>query len=83
MENQEAINQEENVFDVIIRTGGFPIHCAHRGGGSDFGPENTMYSYWKSVKDHGGMVSSWFGLVCSHLRFPLSQCITSIDQSAS
>jgi glycerophosphoryl diester phosphodiesterase len=40
----------ESIYDVISRVGGFPLHCAHRGGcGSDFGPENTMYSFRKSV----------------------------------
>lgn len=39
----------ETVRDVIDRTGGFPVLCSHRGGGSDFAPENTMYSFRKSV----------------------------------
>lgn len=28
----------------------FPVFAAHRGGGGKFGPENTMYSYRKSVE---------------------------------
>jgi glycerophosphoryl diester phosphodiesterase len=26
------------------------MHCAHRGGGGEFGPENTMYSYQKCLQ---------------------------------
>jgi len=37
------------VYDLLERTGGFPCHSCHRGGGSSYGPENTMYSYRKSV----------------------------------
>lgn len=44
-------NSRESVFDIIDRTGKFPVHCVHRGGGYDFGPENTMYSFLKSVEN--------------------------------
>ncbi len=39
----------ETFDDIIMRTGGYPVHCAHRGGGFSFAPENTMYAFRKSV----------------------------------
>lgn len=33
-----------------MRTGGYPAHCAHRGGGFEFAPENTLYGFAKSVE---------------------------------
>lgn len=40
----------ETLYDIIQRTGGYPVMCAHRGGGYDFAPENTMYGFRKSVE---------------------------------
>jgi len=40
---------ELSVYDTIKRSGGFPVMCGHRGGCSAFGPENTMYSFRRSV----------------------------------
>lgn len=48
--------KEETIYDIIDRTGGYPVHCAHRGGGWKFGPENTIYSYLKSVNEHKGTI---------------------------
>jgi glycerophosphoryl diester phosphodiesterase len=42
-------DKNENVYDIINRTGGYPVICSHRGGGFEFGPENTMYCYKKSI----------------------------------
>lgn len=41
--------EQESFHDIIMRTGGYPVHCAHRGGGFEFAPENTMYAFRKSV----------------------------------
>jgi len=38
-----------NKFPVYDLIGTFPCHACHRGGSSRFGPENTMYSYRRSV----------------------------------
>jgi glycerophosphoryl diester phosphodiesterase len=40
---------EETFEEIVERTGGFPVNAAHRGGGGEFGPENTMYSFRKAV----------------------------------
>ena len=50
-EEEEGVSVE-SFHDIIVRTGGYPVHCAHRGGGFSFGPENTLYSFKKSVA-HG------------------------------
>ena len=42
----------ESFHDIIMRTGGYPVHTAHRGGGFSFAPENTLYAFKKSV-EHG------------------------------
>ncbi len=42
----------ETIYDIIQRTGGYPVLCAHRGGGYDFAPENTMFGFRKSI-EHG------------------------------
>lgn len=42
--------QKESFHDIIMRTGGYPVHCAHRGGGFEFAPENTLYGFKKSVE---------------------------------
>jgi len=46
---QQQSKYDFPVYELLERTGGFPVHACHRGGGSSFGPENTMYSYRKSV----------------------------------
>jgi glycerophosphoryl diester phosphodiesterase len=46
---------EETFHDIIMRTGGYPVHCAHRGGGFEFAPENTLYGFKKSV-EHGARI---------------------------
>jgi len=45
-------NHTKNIYEVIERSGGFPVHSSHRGGCRDFGPENTMHSFRKCVS-HG------------------------------
>jgi glycerophosphoryl diester phosphodiesterase len=50
IKEKSAELNDENIYDIIERTGGYPVHCAHRGGGDDFGPENTMHSYLKCVE---------------------------------
>lgn len=45
-------SSSESFHDIIMRTGGYPVHGAHRGGGSVFGPENTLPCFRKSV-EHG------------------------------
>lgn len=52
LKNDETQHDEETFHDIIIRTGGYPVHCAHRGGGFEFAPENTMYAFKKAV-EHG------------------------------
>lgn len=42
--------KKETFHDIIMRTGGYPVHCAHRGGGFEFAPENTLYGFAKSVE---------------------------------
>lgn len=42
--------RKETFDDIIKRTGGFPVHCAHKGGASTFAPENTLYACQKSVE---------------------------------
>lgn len=42
----------ETFEDIIKRTGGFPVNAVHRGGGGEFGPENTMHSFRKCL-EHG------------------------------
>jgi glycerophosphoryl diester phosphodiesterase len=47
------MNTEESItiLEVIKRSGSFPVHCSHRGGGHEFfGPENTMFTFRKSVE---------------------------------
>lgn len=44
------LEKKETFHDIIMRTGGYPVHCAHRGGGFDFAPENTLYGFAKSVE---------------------------------
>lgn len=44
--------KKETFTDIIKRTGGYPVHCAHKGGASAFAPENTLYACQKSV-EHG------------------------------
>lgn len=39
----------ENFSDIIERTGSFPVLGVHRGGGGNFGPENTLYSFEKCL----------------------------------
>jgi len=41
---------KRNIYDTIKDSGGFPVHCSHRGGCSSFGPENTMCTFRKSVQ---------------------------------
>ncbi len=41
--------QPKGIHEIIQKTGGYPVHCAHRGGGFDFAPENTIYAFKKSV----------------------------------
>jgi len=41
-----ALTEKYPVFNMLQP---FPCHACHRGGGSSFGPENTMYSYRRSV----------------------------------
>ncbi len=53
LEQQRISSEKKETFDDIIkRTGGFPVHCAHKGGASLFAPENTLYACQKSV-EHG------------------------------
>jgi len=40
---------ERSIDEIILRTGGYPVLCAHRGGGFGFAPENTMVAFRKSV----------------------------------
>jgi len=40
------------LYQKIEALGGFPLHCSHRGGAEEFGPENTLYTYHKSVTEH-------------------------------
>lgn len=42
--------QVESIDTLIARTGGYPVACAHRGGGYEFAPENTMHGFRKSVE---------------------------------
>lgn len=44
------MKSEETFYDIVDRTGGYPVHAVHRGGGGIFGPENTLYSYEKSLQ---------------------------------
>lgn len=44
------MEQKKETFEqIILRTGGFPVNAVHRGGGGDFGPENTMYAFHKCL----------------------------------
>jgi len=45
-----SILKQQTVYDVINISGGFPVHSSHRGGCEAFGPENTMYSFKRSVE---------------------------------
>jgi glycerophosphoryl diester phosphodiesterase len=38
-------------YSRVSQMGGFPLVCAHRGGAEEFGPENTLYTYRKSVTE--------------------------------
>jgi len=38
-----------SIYEVISRSGGFPVHSSHRGGCETYGPENTMNSFRRSV----------------------------------
>jgi len=38
-------------YSRVSQMGGFPIICAHRGGAEEFGPENTIHTYRKSVTE--------------------------------
>lgn len=40
----------ETFEQIILRTGGFPVNAVHRGGGGEFGPENTMHSFRKCLQ---------------------------------
>jgi len=40
---------EGSIYEVINRSGGFPVHSSHRGGCEYFGPENTMHAFRRSV----------------------------------
>jgi len=40
---------QKNIFELINNSGGWPVHSSHRGGAGEFSPENTMYSYRRSV----------------------------------
>jgi len=40
----------ETFHEIVMRTGAYPIVAAHRGGGFDFGPENTLPAFNKSVE---------------------------------
>lgn len=45
-------NESITIYEVINRSGGFPVHSSHRGGGHEFfGPENTMVSFRKAVAE--------------------------------
>jgi glycerophosphoryl diester phosphodiesterase len=44
------MEEEETFEQIILRTGGFPVNAVHRGGGGDFGPENTMYAFRKCLQ---------------------------------
>jgi glycerophosphoryl diester phosphodiesterase len=48
-DTRERSELEETFEEIVERTGGFPVNAAHRGGGGEFGPENTMYSFRKAV----------------------------------
>lgn len=53
MNKNEAVPQKqekESFHEIVLRTNGYPVHGAHRGGGFDFGPENTLYSFKRSVE---------------------------------
>jgi len=43
--------ENSKVYQTLKSSGGFPAHCCHRGGCRDFGPENTMWNYRRSVKE--------------------------------
>ena len=43
------LHKEEDINDVIKRTGNYPVYGVHRGGGGSFGPENTLYSFQKCL----------------------------------
>lgn len=47
---REEEEDTEDIEAIIARTGGYPVACAHRGGGYEFAPENTMYAFRKSVE---------------------------------
>ncbi len=40
----------ETIHDVVVRTGGYPVHCVHRGGAPCIGPENTLQAYRRAVE---------------------------------
>jgi glycerophosphoryl diester phosphodiesterase len=47
----EPTKPEQETFEqIVMRTGGFPVNAVHRGGGGDFGPENTMHSFRKCLQ---------------------------------
>ena len=46
---KEESHQKESFHEIVLRTNGYPVHGAHRGGGFDFGPENTLYAFKRSV----------------------------------
>lgn len=51
MNNNEDV-ETLTIYEVINRSGGFPVHSSHRGGGHEFfGPENTMVSFRKAVTE--------------------------------
>ncbi len=41
---------EETFESIVQRTGGYPVSAVHRGGGGEFGPENTMHSFRKCLQ---------------------------------
>jgi glycerophosphoryl diester phosphodiesterase len=42
--------EEETFSQIVERTGGYPVNAVHRGGGDEFGPENTMHSFRKCLQ---------------------------------
>jgi glycerophosphoryl diester phosphodiesterase len=56
LQKEPTPKKEAESFDEnIALTGGYPVLCAHRGGGFEFAPENTLYAFKKSV-EHGARV---------------------------